>query len=185
MDHFEVAEALTSFQILVDRREQATPKAIERYKSFGVPYERATLNPYERATLNYGDYCGTIAIDGAPLYDVSSAVKARCVIERKMSLDELAMCFTRGRDRFRREMERAAANNSVIYLLIENGSYEAIINHRYRSKYHPSAFLASLTAWTARYNLRPVFCKADTSGALIKEILYRDMKERLERGEYG
>jgi len=30
-----------------------------------------------------------------------------------------------------------------------------------------------------------VFCKADTSGALIKEILYRDMKERLERGEYG
>lgn len=177
MDHFEVAEALTSFQILVDRREQATPKAIERYKSFGVPYERATLN--------YGDYCGTIAIDGAPLYDVSSAVKARCVIERKMSLDELAMCFTRGRDRFRREMERASANNSVIYLLIENGSYEAIINHRYRSKYHPSAFLASLTAWTARYNLRPVFCKADTSGALIKEILYRDMKERLERGEYG
>ena len=102
-----------------------------------------------------------------------------------MSLDELAMCFTRGRDRFRREMERAAANNSVIYLLIENGSYEAIINHRYRSKYHPSAFLASLTAWTARYNLRPVFCKASTSGTLIKEILYRDMKERLERGEYG
>jgi hypothetical protein len=102
-----------------------------------------------------------------------------------MSLDELAMCFTRGRDRFRREMERAAANNSVIYLLVENGSYEAIINHRYRSKYHPSGFLASLTAWTARYNLRPVFCKADTSGALIKEILYRDMKERLERGEFG
>ena len=133
MNHIEVAEALTSFQILVDRREQATPKAIERYKSFGVP----------------------------------------------------AMCFTRGRDRFRREMERAAANNSVIYLLIENGSYEAIINHRYRSKYHPSAFLASLTAWTARYNLRPVFCKASTSGTLIKEILYRDMKERLERGEYG
>ena len=79
MNHIEVAEALTSFQILVDRREQATPKAIERYKSFGVPYERATLN--------YGDYCGTIAIDGAPLYDVSSAVKARCVVERKMSLD--------------------------------------------------------------------------------------------------
>ena len=73
MNHIEVAEALASFQILVDRREQATPKAIERYKSFGVPYERATLN--------YGDYCGTIAIDGAPLYDVSSAVKARCVIE--------------------------------------------------------------------------------------------------------
>jgi hypothetical protein len=43
--------------------------------------------------------------------------------------------------------------------------------------------MASLMAWTVRYNLRPIFCKAETSGALIKEILYRDMKERLERGE--
>jgi hypothetical protein len=82
-------------------------------------------------------------------------------------------------------MERATANGATVYLLIENGSYEAIINHRYRSKYNSNAFLASLTAWTVRYNLRPVFCKADTSGALIKEILYRDMKERLERGEFG
>ena len=147
---------LNTFQILVDNREQATPKAVERYKSFGVPYKRATLN--------YGDYCG---------------------IERKMSLDELAMCFTRGRDRFRREMERAASNGSTVYLLVENATYEGIIKHRYRSRFSPSAFLASLTAWTVRYNLRPIFCKADTSGQLIKEILYRDMKERLERGEYG
>jgi ERCC4-type nuclease len=177
MDHFEVTEALSSFRILVDNREQGTPKAIERYNSFGVPYSRTTLN--------YGDYCGIITIDGTPIYDASKAVKACCVIERKMSLDELAMCFTRGRDRFRREMERATSNGATVYLLIENGSYEAIINHRYRSKYNSNAFLASLTAWTVRYNLRPVFCKADTSGALIKEILYRDMKERLERGEYG
>ena len=54
MDHFEVTEALSTFQILVDNREQATPKAVERYKSFGVPYKRATLN--------YGDYCGMILL---------------------------------------------------------------------------------------------------------------------------
>lgn len=177
MDHFETSEVLSTFQILVDTREQATPKSIKRYEAFGVPYERATLS--------YGDYCGIVTIDGAPVCDTSEAVKARCVIERKMSLDELAMCFTRGRDRFRREMERASSNNSAIYLLVENGSYEAIINHRYRSKYHPSAFLASLVAWTVRYNIIPIFCKAETSGQIIKEILYRDMKERLERGEYG
>jgi hypothetical protein len=82
-------------------------------------------------------------------------------------------------------MERAASNNSVIYLLVENATYEGIINHRYKSRYNPAAFLASLTAWTVRYNLRPIFCKAETSGQLIKEILYRDMKERLERGEFG
>ena len=177
MDHFEVTEVLNTFQILVDNREQATPKAVERYKSFGVPYKRATLN--------YGDYCGIITLNDSEIYDTAHSVKASCVIERKMSLDELAMCFTRGRDRFRREMERAASNNSTVYLLVEDATYEGIIKHRYRSRFSPSAFLASLTAWTVRYNLRPIFCKADTSGQLIKEILYRDMKERLERGEYG
>ena len=156
MDHFEVTEALSTFQILVDNREQATPKAVERYKSFGVPYKRATLN--------YGDYCGMITVNGSDTYDTAKAVK---------------------RDRFRREMERATANGSVIYLLVENATYEGIINHRYKSRFNPSAFLASLTAWTVRYNLRPIFCKASTSGQVIKEILYRDMKERLERGEYG
>ena len=177
MDHFEVTEVLDTFRILVDNREQSTPKAVERYKSFGVPYKRATLN--------YGDYCGQITLNDSDIYDTAQAVRPACVIERKMSLDELAMCFTRGRDRFRREMERAASNNSTVYLLVENATYEGIIKHRYRSRYNPTAFLASLTAWTVRYNLRPIFCKADTSGQLIKEILYRDMKERLERGEYG
>ena len=177
MDHFEIAEALSTFRILVDTREQATPKAVERYESFGVPYERTTLS--------YGDYCGMITLNGSSIYDISKAVKASCVIERKMSLDELASCFTRSRDRFRREMERACSSGSKVYLLVENGSYEGIIKHRYKSRYNPTAFLASLTAWTVRYNLVPIFCKAETSGQIIKEILYRDMKERLERGEYG
>ena len=177
MNQLEIEEALSTFRIIVDTREQATPKAIERYKSFGVPYERGTWS--------FGDYCGAITVNGSSSCDTSSTIKAACVIERKMSLDELATCFTRGRDRFRREMERATINGSSIYLLVENATYEAIIHHRYRSKYHPNAFLASLAAWTVRYNFCPIFCKADTSGTLIKEILYRDMKERLERGEYG
>ena len=42
-----------------------------------------------------------------------------------------------------------------------------------------------MTAYTVRYNMNILFCKEDTSGRLIKEILYRDLKERLERGEFG
>ena len=116
-----MAEALGSFRIVVDTREQETPKAVERYLTFGVPYERATLN--------YGDYCGLIDLNGSPIHDTTKAIKARCVVERKMNLDELAMCFTRGRDRFRREMERATANGATVFLLVEGGSYEAILNH--------------------------------------------------------
>ena len=178
MNHFEIEDALSTFRIIVDTREQETPKAADRYKSFGVPYERRTLD--------YCDYCGDITLPGQKsLYLPDASIKARCVIERKMNLDELAGCFTRGRDRFEREFERAVSNNARVFLLVENASWEAIYAKRYRSKFTPKAFTASLVAWSIRYGITPIFCKADTSGKVIKEILYRDMKERLERGELG
>ena len=70
-------------------------------------------------------------------------------------------------------------------MLVENATWENLINGKYDTRFNPKAFLASLTAYMARYNIKPVFCKAETSGKLIKEILYRELKERLERGEYG
>lgn len=167
---------LESFRVVVDTREQNTPRARKRYKAIGL---------IERATLSFGDYCGNIDLGGKPLHDVSVTITPKCVIERKMSLDELAMCFTKGRDRFRREFQRADAAGAKVYLLVEGGSYEDIIAHRYRSKFASNAFIASLTAWTVRYNAVPIFCQAETSGAIISEILYRDMKERLVKGEYG
>lgn len=177
MDHFQVTEILDSFRIIADTREQRTPRAAERFASFGVPVERATLN--------YGDYCWNIDLPGGTFHDVSSQVNPPCVIERKMSADELAACFTRSRDRFRREFERARDAGAKTYLLIEDCTWETIMNKRYRSRYNPKAFLASLTAWSIRYDISPIFCKSATSGKLIREILYRDIKERLERGEYG
>ena len=178
MDPFEVKEVLDTFEILVDRREQRTAKADERYESFGAPWERATLN--------YCDYAYNCLLpDGSHIHDISESLSPICAIERKMSLDELAACLGRDRKRFEREFQRAVDHGARIFLLIENGSWEGILNHRYRSKLHPNAFFASLTAWMIRYNVNVVFCKDGTSGKLIKEILYRDLKERLETGAYG
>lgn len=176
MTEKEAEQYLESFRVVADTREQNTARARKRFKALGL---------VERATLSFGDYCGNLDINGAPIYDVSSTITPQCCVERKMSLDELAMCFTRGRDRFRREFQRAEAAGAKVYLLVEGGSYEDIIAHRYRSKFASNAFLASLTAWTIRYNITPVFCHPETSAALIREILFRDMKERLVNGEHG
>lgn len=176
MDNFEVREILESFQVVIDRREHDTPKARKRYRAFGVPYEYATLS--------YGDYCGNILLPDGKLYDTSETIKPACLVERKMSLDELAGCFTRSRDRFRREFERAKEAGAKVYLLVEDGSWEGILNHRYRSRFNPEAFKASLTAWMVRYDADVIFCRQETSGVLIREILYRDLKERLESGEF-
>lgn len=176
MTEKEAERYLESFRVVADTREQNTARARKRFKALGL---------VERATLSFGDYCGNLDINGTPVYDVSSAITPQCCVERKMSLDELAMCFTRGRDRFRREFQRAEAAGAKVYLLVEGGSYEDIIAHRYRSKFASNAFLATLTAWSVRYNITPVFCRPETSAALIREILFRDMKERLVNGEHG
>ena len=177
MDIFEQREVLGSFEILIDTREQPTERSRRRYESFGVPYRRATLD--------YGDYTyNAVLPGGAHLHDVSQTIKPLCVIERKMNLDELAGCFTRSRDRFKREFERAQANGCRIYLICENANWENLLTGRYRSLFNENAFAASQIAWMVRYNMNVIFCKEETSGRLIKEILYRDLKERLERGEF-
>ena len=177
MELFDQSNMLESMIILVDTREQNTERARRRYATFGVPYTKTTLS--------YGDYCYNAQLpSGEWLFDMDQPVAAPIVIERKMSLDELAMCFTRERDRFEREFQRAKANNARIFLLIENATWENLLNGKYRSHFNHAAFLASLSAWIIRYDLQLIFCKEETSGRLIKEFLYRDLKERISRGEY-
>lgn len=178
MTIFEQKEVLKSFEILHDSREQNTERAKKRYDSFGVPHRKATLS--------YGDYTYNATLpDGSMIYDVSKAVEPHCTVERKMNLDELAECLGRGRVRFQKEFERAQEHNCRIYLLCENASWENLLNGKYRSRLNSNAFSASVLAWMIRYNMNIVFCKEETSGRLIREILYRDLKERLENGQYG
>lgn len=174
----EIESCLASFRVLVDTREQPSARARRRYADFGCPAVRRKLE--------YGDYTYEFDLpSGESIYPDNEKVNPIVCIERKMDLDELAMCLTSQRNRFRAEMERATEAGCRIYLLIENASWENLMNGRYKSKMHPNAFKASVTAWTARYKLVPIFCKAETSGLLIKEILYRELKERLESGYYG
>lgn len=178
MDIFEVKQVLDTFFVCVDTREKPSKRAERRYNAFKAPYRREKLN--------YGDYTyNAVLPSGKPLFESDKPIDPLCAIERKFAIDELAQCFTSSRDRFRREFERARTAGARIYLLVEDGSWEHLINGKYRSKLHPNAFMASVTAYMVRYNMSLIFCKEETSGRLIREILYRDLKERLERGEFG
>lgn len=177
MSPFEEKQMLDSMMILVDTREQPTEKAVRRCKRFGCPYERRTLD--------YGDYTYNARLpNGKLIFEGSESVRGLCVIERKMSLDEIAGNFTRGRDRFVREFERASENNARVYLIIENGNWEKLLKHKYKSRMSVEAFKASVNAWMVRYNANVTFCEEATTPILIKDILYRDLKERIERGEF-
>ena len=177
METYAKIAMLDSMKILVDSREQPTDKAKKRYETFGVPYERATLS--------YGDYTYNAKLpNGEWLYKPGETVAAPVVIERKMNLDELASCFTHSRERFKREFQRAKDHNAKVYLLVENATWENLINGKYRSKFNSNAYLASLCTWIVRYDLCFINCKAESTGRIIKEFLYRDLAARIERGEF-
>lgn len=171
MDGYEIDNCLSTMTILVDTREQPSERAQKRYDSFGCAYRRAKLD--------FGDYSATFCLPDGTEQRVNAA------IERKMNLEELSSCLTHERDRFEREFERAKAAGASVYLLVENASWENLINGRYKTKFNPNAFFGSVLAWVARYDLKPIFCKQETSGKIIRQILHKEIKERLERGDYG
>lgn len=176
MTPFEIDQVLSSMVILHDSREQQTDQARRRYQSFGVPTEKAILD--------FGDYTYNATLpEGRMIFDTSKRIIPLCAVERKMSLDELAACFTRERKRFEAEMQRAVQAGGRVFLLVEDSTWENLMNGKYRSKFNAKAFQGSLVAWIVRYDLVPIFCKAESSGPLIKEILYRDLKEKLTNGE--
>lgn len=168
MTPFEVSEALEHLTLLVDTREQDTLSFRRRVKEVGLPWERRKLD--------FGDYSMRVELEDGQEVDFSPAV----AIERKMSLDELCQCYGRGRKRFQREFLRAKKAGAKLYLLVENGSWEKALSGEYRSRMQPQALTASLTAWLARYDCQVLFCQAKSTPRLIREIVYREAKERLE-----
>lgn len=168
MTPFELKRSLESMTLLVDSRERSTEKLKKRLEQTGLPHERRKLD--------FGDYSCQCALPDGSVLDFSN----RAAIERKMNLDELCLCFGKERGRFEREFERAKAAGCRMYLLVEGGTWESAYNGEYRSQYNPKALIASVNAYRARYGMQLDFCKAETTGRLIKDILYRELKEVLE-----
>lgn len=165
---FELDQALQSMTILVDTREKDTPVLHKRLDGLGCTYERKKLE--------CGDYGAT--------YTGRDGLRAvlPVAVERKMALDELCSCFTRERERFKWEFERAKNLGIKLYLLVENASWENVFAGKYRSKFNPEALIASVLAWSIRYSFQVIFCKPESTGKLIYKIMRYELKERLENG---
>lgn len=164
MHPVDVDASLKSMVCLVDTREQDTPAFRERISHF---------DQWERHKLDAGDYSAKFLLPDSSWFFLPVA------IERKYAIDELCMCYCQQRGRFEREFERALEAHSKLYLFVEGGSWENVYSGKYRSQMNPKSLVGSILAWLARYNCQLIFCKKETSGQLIKDILYREGKEAL------
>ncbi len=167
MHPFEIDAALKTLTVLVDTREQPTERLKKRLSDMGVPSQRRKLD--------FGDYSAAVTLpDGSEL-----SLQYSVCVERKMDLDELCSCFCRERERFAREFERARTAGAKMYLLVEKASWEKAYCGAYRSRMTSQALTASMITWLARYDCQIIMCEPKNTGRIIKEILYREMKEKL------
>lgn len=163
----EIEKILSSMVILYDTREQDTVALRMRLEGFNCPYKRVKLD--------YGDYTAEyMNVDST----ACSAAQIACV-ERKQGLTEICTNFTAGRERFKREFERAKADGCHVHLIVENDNYEKLYAQKYRSKFLPQSLIASLLSWSIRYGIQIHFCKPETTGRLISEIMRYELREYL------
>ena len=172
LDPIEAEECLKRMIFCIDTREQPTK---------GLEKRLELLQPNVRETLNAGDYTAkTLLPDGTWFY-------VPVAIERKMSLTEVSGNFTRERERFRAEFNRAREHGIRLYHMIEQASWESAYAGAYRSQMKPQSLIASLLTWSARYGCMVTLCEhSGTGGKLIRDILHYEMREALDRMvDYG
>ena len=113
-------------KIIVDTREQA-PFAFEH-----ATYAGSSVEP---GTLDTGDYSLVGLTD-------------KVAVERK-SLPDLVACLGRERERFERELQRAAALEA--FAVVVEADWGELARGQYRSQLRPHSACQSVLASTARY----------------------------------
>jgi ERCC4-type nuclease len=148
---------MSDLVIIIDTREKMITHITYQLKKKHIKYIRQKLN--------FGDYSFIFN---------NKTYAEKVVIERKSSLDELAINLTKGRERFKREFIRASDKNAAVFLLIENAKKEDIEKHNYRSRMHSNALMGSLRSWHNKYGIRIFFCQRRNFVNLMLKI-FNDM----------
>lgn len=168
----------TSYDLIVDTREQINPRYEARMESF----KRMGITPV-RHKLFAGDYS---AVAHTPTGDVDYTEKI--AIERKMDLEELITCFSRDRTRFEDELKRAHKCGCRLYVVTEGGSYADLAAGNYRNDFDAKLALATYHTFEQRYNCHFVFVPAGAFPIFAHETLRRfimdDLVAKFKAGEF-
>lgn len=167
----EIAEILKTAVVVVDSREQKCKHITDYFNDKKIPY---TVEK-----LDFGDYTiKTNCFDAGREYYLQDV----CTIERKANLNELSQNFSHERKRMEAEFSRAKGK---VVLLVENATYEDIINHKYDTQYKPKSFMATLKAFEARFSFSTHFQKdASYTGQYIYQTLIYHLREQLLKGAF-
>ena len=139
---------LKSMTILVDTREKSgkNDHILNYFDSKNIPWKKYKID--------YGDYSCMIPADDALKIPKDLYFDKDIVVERKADLDEICGNIVKERSRLEKEFTLAPANKIMI---IENASYEDMVNGNYMSNYNSKSFWATYHSFWHKYGLPIVF----------------------------
>lgn len=150
----ELKELLKSMIVLVDTREQNWLHIQKFFDEKKIPYRVEKLD--------FADYSFLLPENKELGIQRDIYFDKKISIERKRDLNEISSNFCDGRTQFENEFIRSMGK---LYLLIENATYEDIVNKNYTTKITPQSFIGSLHAFVDRYNISLNFMKDNSYSA--------------------
>jgi ERCC4-type nuclease len=147
--------------IIWDSREQKNDHILKALDEKGIRHERRKLN--------YGDY--SFEFNG-------KSYENEIVLERKGSLSELIGNFTKGKNRFRNEFERAKGCKVILMVEASLSDLEA---GNYRSRMSPRDLKSFLKTWCNKFQLELRFIEKDKACDFILDC-FREYFVKIREG---
>jgi ERCC4-type nuclease len=146
--------------IIWDSREQKNIHILKRFQELGIKCRKEKLH--------FGDY--TFEFDNI-------SYKDKVAIERKNSITEICGNLGKGKARFQKEFERAAAQKCKMYLMIEDGSWEKIEKGEYRSNFSPQELKNRLNTWCHSFMIQLDFVPRNQAADYIVKVFQEYIKK--------
>lgn len=165
-------EILRNITIIIDTRENEISHLTRYFDSKNIKYIRRKLD--------FGDY----SFEVAPFPELNLteplSFEKSIAIERKADLTELSGNLAQNRERFEKEMLRAKEAGAKLTILVEGGSWDKIIEHKYKTGLSEKSYMASLFSFYHRYGVDIQFIPAKYSGMFIYGQFYYMFREFLK-----
>ena len=165
----EQEEIIKSMIILEDTREQTNKHIIDFFDKKKIAHKSKKLD--------FGDYSFYIPRNELLSINRDIFFDKDIVVERKNSLSEIAGNIGEQRTRFESELIRK--KDAKMYLIIEDDNWSNLINGLYTADYRPNAFIGTLSAFEARYDIRIEFITKSLMGWRIHQIFKYYLREKL------
>jgi ERCC4-type nuclease len=153
--------------ILIDSREKRNEHIVKQLNELGV-LSRVQV-------LRYGDY--SFELNG-------KSFEKEIVIERKNSITELCGNLGKNKTRFQNEFIRAARDKCKVILMVEDGNWERIENHEYRSQFSPVELKNRIKTWCNKFQLELKFVQKKDACNFILGCFREFYKNDLHRNKF-